>query len=193
MLHHTQPVKPKIIPVTIVTVAPIVKTESKPPEPVKQKVSQPHKTLTPTPKPLAPKPIVEKPAPEPKPVPVQKPVVQPIPTPPKAPTPPPAPSPAMVANVKNKYLSKIRQSIDKLKSYPKNAKRLGQTGTVKVTFTVMADGTIEKTSVEQTSGFTSLDEAAMKILTTLAKVPPIPKELAQESFEITLPIDYTIN
>jgi TonB family protein len=59
-------------------------------------------------------------------------------------------------------------------------------------FTVLADGTITKVSVVESSGFTLLDSAAEEILTELEKVRPFPKELAASKFEITLPISYTI-
>ncbi|MDD2357171.1 MAG: energy transducer TonB [Thiovulaceae bacterium] len=95
-------------------------------------------------------------------------------------------------NIKNRYLGIIYQSIDKLKVYPKNAKRLGQSGTAKVTFTVLADGTITNISLKDSSGFATLDDAAKKILITLAKTAPIPKELNEQNMSITVPIVYKV-
>ena len=189
ILSHDKPVKPKPIPVTIVTLAPVQKTEKKPESLKKQPVV--HK---PIPK---PKPVVQKPKPTPKPI-VQKPLPLPKPEVKQEPVKPQPKQqkvqqdPVVTANIQNKYLSYIYQSIDKLKKYPKNAKRLGQTGVVKITFTVMADGTIADISVDKASGFLILDDAAKKILTTLTKVNPIPKELKKESLTITLPVSYSI-
>ncbi|MFZ2967575.1 MAG: TonB family protein [Sulfuricurvum sp.] len=105
---------------------------------------------------------------------------------------PPKPSQVDTASIKNQYLGYLRQNVEDHKNYPKNAKRLGQTGTVEVTFTVMADGTITNVKVRQSSNFTLLDTAAKEILTALAKVRPIPKELGKDAWEITLPISYII-
>lgn len=113
---------------------------------------------------------------------------------PKEPTPPDSskPSASEREEAKKTYLAYLRETIDGRKIYPKNAKRLRQTGVVSVMFTVLADGTITKVSVAESSGFTLLDSAAEEILTGLEKVRPFPKELAVSKFEITLPISYTI-
>ena len=48
---------------------------------------------------------------------------------------------------KNQFLSKVRQKINKHKSYPKIAKRRGMQGTVKVRFTILANGHVGHISV----------------------------------------------
>lgn len=199
-----EPLKPKPIPVTIVALSHVQKTESKPAEskpiePLKREIPKPQEpvALKPVVAPVAKSQLVEAPAAVPVPKPIEKEVLptpsQPQAVAPKAPHVPPKPSPSEISQAKNQYLGYIRQSIDEHKSYPKNAKRLGQMGTVEITFTVMADGTITNVRVKQTSNFELLDKAAADILITLAKVRPIPKELGKESWEITLPIVYEIH
>jgi protein TonB len=195
---HTPP-KPKVIPITIVALPSTPKTEPTPPKPQPVQKPQPKQE---TQKPL-PKPIIQevKPTPIALPKPVSKPVeekpvekpkeivkaVEPVAKAPKS-------EPKVVGvdtkNIKSRYLGTIYQSIDKLKVYPKNAKRLGQSGTAKVTFTVLADGTITNISLSDSSGFGLVDDAAKKILITLAKAAPIPKELKEESMTITVPVVY---
>ncbi|MFZ2890656.1 energy transducer TonB, partial [Sulfuricurvum sp.] len=89
--------------------------------------------------------------------------------------------------IKEEYISYIRQTIDERKIYPKNAKRLRQSGTVNVKFTILDDGTIKGVSVINSSGFELLDNAASDLLVTVGKVRAIPKEIAKDSLELTIP------
>ena len=195
--------KPKPIPITLAALPP-KKEEAKPrpkePEPLKKEVIKPQ----PQPQPVIPKPIIP-----PMPV-VQQPVANPIPVQPplppkpvvteqpviKAPPPPPAPprpSQAQVREAKNEYLGYIRQSVEDKKFYPKVAKKMGQTGTPEVTFTVHSDGSITHVKIKESSGFDLLDKAAIEIFSAIGKFKPIPKELDKESWEITIPIEYLIH
>jgi len=195
-MTHTPP-KPKVIPITIVALPSTQKTEPTPPEPV-QKQEPKQETQKPLPKPIIqeikPTPIalpkpVSKPVEE-KPVEKPKEIVKAVEPALKAPKSEPKVIGVDTKSIKSKYLGALYQSIDKLKVYPKNAKRLGQSGTAKVTFTVLADGTITNISLSDSSGFGLLDDAAKKILLTLAKAAPIPKELKEESMTITVPVVY---
>ena len=198
-LHHQEPIKPKVVPVTIVTV-------SQPQEP---QPPQPKELPKPIQKPIV-KPIV-KPIETPKPTEqvIQKPLPKPVEQPivkkqevvkeqpkveqkviqkavPQTPT-------VNTKKVQNAYLAYVHQSAERLKTYPKNAKRLNQEGVAYVHFVILADGTITDISLQKSSGFGMLDEAAVKIITSLAKLKPIPKELNKEKYDIVLPIDYSLD
>lgn len=95
-------------------------------------------------------------------------------------------------NIESRYLQTIFESIQKLKKYPRHARKLGQSGVVKVSFDILEDGTITEVFVSEESGFGMLDAAAKKILTNLVKVAPIPKELNRKSMQIVLPIEYRL-
>lgn len=110
---------------------------------------------------------------------------------------PVAPAPKKVNSAdtqeaKAKYLGYIRQSIDQKKTYPKNAKRLSQQGTVTVKFTVDSDGAVSKVSLAGSSNFDLLDNAAVDLLKTIGQFKPFPSELGQDSIEINLPIEYSL-
>lgn len=94
--------------------------------------------------------------------------------------------------IKEEYIGYIRQTIDERKIYPKNAKRLRQSGTVHIKFIILDDGTIKGVSIVNSSGFELLDNAASDLLVTIGKVRTIPKEIAKDSLELTIPIEYTI-
>ena len=94
--------------------------------------------------------------------------------------------------VREVYLEYLRQAIDERKVYPRNAKRLGQTGVVMVKFTLLGDGAITNVSVAESSGFELLDRAASNLLKEIGKVRPVPKELGNESLTLTIPMEYTL-
>jgi protein TonB len=98
-----------------------------------------------------------------------------------------------VENIETTYLSQIRSTIEKNKTYPKIAKRLNQTGKVYVTFLVTKDGVIKNCRINKSSNFESLDEASMEILMKIVSFEAIPKELNKDSWEITVPIVYQIS
>ena len=100
---------------------------------------------------------------------------------------------AQIENIEADYLSKIRNSIEKNKTYPKTAKRLNQTGKVYVTFTVTKDGGIKNCRIHKSSSFESLDEASLEIFAKIASFDSIPKELNKNDWEITVPIVYQMN
>jgi protein TonB len=98
-----------------------------------------------------------------------------------------------VENIETTYLSQIRSTIEKNKTYPKIAKRLNQTGKVYVTFLITKDGLIKNCRINKSSNFESLDEASMEILMKIVSFDAIPKELNKDSWEITVPIVYQIS
>ncbi len=94
--------------------------------------------------------------------------------------------------VKDEYINYIRQMIDEHKIYPKNAKRLRQSGVVHIKFTLLDDGTIKGVSVVHSSGFELLDNAGADLLSAIGKVRAIPKEIGKDSLDLTIPIEYAL-
>ena len=195
MLHSKEPIKPKVVPVTIITVSvPQPPQPKELPKPIEKPIIKPVVKPVETPKPT--EQVVQKPLPKPIEQPivkkqevvkeqpkVEQKVVQKIV--PQTPT-------VDTKKVQNAYLAYVHQSAERLKVYPRNAKRLSQEGVAYVHFVILADGTITDISLKTSSGFGLLDEAAVKIITTLAKLKPIPKELNKDKYDITLPIDYSL-
>lgn len=109
---------------------------------------------------------------------------------------PPPPKPTIsseeIQNAKDVYLAKLRKAIEEKKTYPKNAKRLKQSGVVHVRFTLLRDGTIKNAQVAQTSSFEILDNATLNLLKEIAKTEPFPKELSDDTMVIVLPIEYSL-
>lgn len=94
-----------------------------------------------------------------------------------------------IAAKKNVFFSKIKELINKNKSYPKTARRRGIMGSVLVKFTLNNNGEL--------SGFEIL--GGKKVFFKSAKLAieksfplKIPKELSRETFEFELTISYSL-
>ena len=148
-------------------------------KPIEEKVPEPE-----------PEPIVE-----PTPVAVAAPVVEAPPAPPAPPVvkEPPKPSADSIKMVTRTYLRSLKKQLEQIKDYPATAKRLKQEGTVRVRFTILADGKIEQIEVSESSRYSSLDNSAIEAVSKMQKFEPIPKLLEKERWRIEIPIQYKLN
>lgn len=201
-IDHT-PSKRKVMPITMVALNNTPKIDSEPLKAVKKEIPKPKAKPKPKVKPKVSKPI-SVPVPKPKlELASAKPVeekyidkskesVKPVESTFIVPKSEPKISSSELKKIKENYLRTIYQSVAKHKVYPRNARKLGQSGTVNITFSILADGTIVNIFLSDSSGFRMLDDAAKKILTLLEKVTPIPTELNEKSITLALPIEYKI-
>lgn len=152
------------------------------PEPIKQSITPPAPapipapTAAPTPAPTVPPEIkvpspkpVEQPkaqVPEPPPAPTAAPVQAPVPVTPVAPPTPARPPVITKPAVDARYA----QSNPK-PQYPTMARRLGHEGTVTLEITVSREGTAREVKVAESSGYSSLDEAAAQAISKWQFVP----------------------
>ncbi|MFW3405374.1 energy transducer TonB [Aliarcobacter butzleri] len=178
-------------------------------------IVEPQPVVEPNPEPIVePQPVVEKPKPvknkpeKPKKEhkkPVEK-VVQkeevaevvaavppPTKTPPKEEVSAPSINQNQIDTIETKYLAKVRATIEKNKIYPKAAKRLNQTGKVNVNFDILKNGEIRNVKVLGKSSFSKLDEASIELLIKISNFDEIPEELKKSVWNVTIPIDYSIN
>ncbi|MFY4764514.1 TonB family protein [Aliarcobacter butzleri] len=178
-------------------------------------IVEPQPVVEPTPEPIVePQPVIEKPKPvknkpekpkkeHKKPVEkvVQKEevaeVIAAVPPPPKTEPKEEVSAPTMNQNqidtIETKYLAKVRATIEKNKIYPKAAKRLNQTGKVNVNFDILKNGEIRNVKVLGKSSFAKLDEASIELLIKINNFDEIPEELKKSVWNVTIPIDYSIN
>ncbi|MCT7586388.1 TonB family protein [Aliarcobacter butzleri] len=98
-----------------------------------------------------------------------------------------------IDSIEAKYLAKVRATIEKNKIYPKAAKRLNQTGKVNVNFDILKNGEIRNVKVLGKSSFAKLDEASIELLIKISNFDEIPEELKKSVWNVTIPIDYSIN
>ena len=149
-------------------------------------VEKPVEEQPPDPKPI-PEPIAET-----APVAAAEPVVEAPPAPPVVKE-PPKPSADSVKMVTRTYLRSLKKQLEQIKDYPATAKRLKQEGTVRVRFTILADGKIEQIEVSESSRYSSLDNSALEAVAKMEKFQPIPKLLEKERWRIEIPIQYKLN
>ncbi len=99
------------------------------------------------------------------------------------PAPPPAHSPGPVATPEStlqrqRYLADLLRALDRHKSYPLKARRLGREGRVVLRVTVRRDGKITGAVVAESSGVRTLDRAAVKAARRLDRFRPFPRNLS---------------
>ena len=97
-------------------------------------------------------------------------------------------------NALNKYLAKVRDTIDYNKQYPHRAKMRRQQGTVKVSFVINASGRAEQVEITESSGSRILDRATRELVARLRFDAP-PKELDSGSVPVKViaPVDYDLS
>ncbi|MGH1356033.1 MAG: TonB family protein [Thalassovita sp.] len=83
-------------------------------------------------------------------------------------------------------------TIAKAKSYPPAARKKRIEGTVKILFTLDGYGALIDAQVQDSSGHTVLDQAALDTLRKIAKFPTPPAVLQLEAFTLLVPLSYGI-
>jgi protein TonB len=192
--------KPKSTPQPVPIAKPEAKPEHKPPPKPKPTPKPEHKTH--------PKP---KPKPKPKPAPKRKPKTQstakPEPAPeteqkavPKpesaAPEATQAPPPATHAASRpskqeiHTWQAKLLAHLAKYKHYPRGAQRRNKQGVVMLSFSIDRTGRVLSARVVESSGHTSLDQAALDMIHDASPVPAPPNGITQLDF--TVPVQFTL-
>jgi len=90
------------------------------------------------------------------------------------------------------YLEGVNKSIIRNWSYPDKAKQTKEEGKVNLIFTIQQDGSLGDIRIQHSSGFTSLDKAAMGTIVSAIPFEPIPKEIGLEKMEITFTFQYKL-
>ena len=184
-----------------------------PPKPIEK--PKPVEKPKPIEKPVEkPKPIekpVEKPVKTPEPEPEQQvaqatPPAQPSPPTPTPPAPQPSPAPSKTSSnlppsgaetvgefnfatsAGDERFSKIQKAIQKHHKYPKRAQKMRHQGIVEVSFLYKKDGTVRDVKVIKSSGYETLDEAAVELINRAA--PDFPT--LDRDYVIKIPVSYKL-
>jgi periplasmic protein TonB len=88
------------------------------------------------------------------------------------------------------YKAELRAMIDRNKYYPTMSRRLGQTGTVVVAFTLLEDGHIIDVRIDSPSRYVRLNESALDAVKKVARFKPIPKEIGEARMDIKIPVKF---
>ena len=89
------------------------------------------------------------------------------------------------------FLSKIRSRIEHQKYYPRMAKRLNHEGVVHLKLVIAANGSIAELKLLMSSGYSSLDNAALEAVKKAAPFPD-PQGNDRKSIALTIPLSYSL-
>jgi len=90
------------------------------------------------------------------------------------------------------YNQRLKQRIESIWVYPRDAAAQGIYGDLVIKFTIMQNGNLGSVELVRTSGHKSLDDAAIKALRDGAPYWPIPKEWGMEAYTIEGLFIYTL-
>lgn len=93
-------------------------------------------------------------------------------------------------SVMDVYKAELRATIDKNKYYPTMSRRLGQTGTVVIAFTLLEDGNIVDIRIDKPSQYERLNVSALDAVKKVERFKPIPKEVGEIRMDIKVPVKF---
>ncbi len=98
----------------------------------------------------------------------------------------------LIDRIKQEYLDKLRQSINKNKYYPRISRRLKEQGFTLVSFKVHKNGKIDEIKVLESSKKRRLDKAAIEAVKSTSSFKSFPKEIQDDYLDIKLKIGFII-
>ena len=90
------------------------------------------------------------------------------------------------------YTTTVRKMIAHAKVYPPAAREKGQQGKIHLFFKLGKDGDVLKLIIENSSGHSMLDKAAIDAVRDAGPFPPIPKKLNKQYVLLTLPVSFVL-
>ncbi|EAT10938.1 energy transducer TonB [Bermanella marisrubri] len=92
------------------------------------------------------------------------------------------------------YMKELLNWLHQHKRYPKKAKRKKIEGVVHLAFTMNRKGEVLEHRVEQSSGSSILDNAALRVLVQASPLPPVPQDFntGKTNLSLVLPVEYKI-
>lgn len=90
----------------------------------------------------------------------------------------------------NHYISALRREIERHKRYPSQARRMQHEGQVVVSFSLTSEGAVSKVEIENTSGISSLDNAAVAAVKRVKPIGPKPESVLNP---LIISLDFQLN
>jgi protein TonB len=82
------------------------------------------------------------------------------------------------------YMRMLKQRIESIWTYPEKAVKQGLSGDLYIRFSIKRDGSLERVELIRTSGYRSLDEAAMKAIKDAQPFWPLPDDWQRDTLVI---------
>ncbi len=90
------------------------------------------------------------------------------------------------------YMKHIKDKIQNVWVYPEEARMNGQQGQLLILFSIGKNGNLERVSLLHSSGFDSLDRAAIQAIRDASPFPPLPKRLNIDRLNIYATFSYKL-
>ena len=97
------------------------------------------------------------------------------------------------ASARASYIDKLFAKLNRFKHYPLAARRGPDEGTTMLYMLIRKDGHVLDAYVAESSGFTILDTAAMRMVEMAKPLPPIPADLRRNTLRIRIPVKFAIS
>ncbi|MBU4141169.1 MAG: TonB family protein [Candidatus Omnitrophica bacterium] len=86
------------------------------------------------------------------------------------------------------YSSMVETIIASRVAYPAQAQEAQQEGTVKIDLHLLSNGRLKEASIRESSGYSSLDEAALSAVQDVAAYPSFPSQITQKELRLSVPV-----
>ena len=103
---------------------------------------------------------------------------------------PAAPSPAAAAAATASWQGQILAHLNRFKRYPAEAQMRRHQGVAYLRFTLNRAGKVLRFTLQRGSGHELLDQEALALIERAQPLPPPPPELAWETFELVVPLQF---
>lgn len=90
------------------------------------------------------------------------------------------------------YFAHLMAWLNQHKHYPTELKKEKTQGIVVIKFTMGSNGEVLRSDIKTSSGSTTLDEAALSMLSEASPLPPIPEAMKRSQLTLAIPIDYSL-
>jgi protein TonB len=91
-----------------------------------------------------------------------------------------------------RYNMELLAEIERAKYYPNRARRRHHEGTTTVAFIIDLKGVISNIRIEESSGYSTLDNAAVNAIQRVGQFRPLPESLGLHSMEFRVPLSFEL-
>jgi protein TonB len=97
------------------------------------------------------------------------------------------------AKLSDDYMLHLQAWIARQERYPAEARAQHREGKGVVGFTIARDGKVTRVWIDQSTGSSALDQASLATIRDASPVPPLPHDIAGNSVDFFLPVNYTLS
>ncbi len=105
----------------------------------------------------------------------------------------PPPSQEEIQKALSDYRALLYALIEKNKEYPSVGRRLGHEGKVTVSFNLARSGNLISARIDESSGYSELDDSALSAVKKASPFPPFPELVSGESRSFSVRIVFELN